>query len=72
MITDKERLWLRRIQAKLDGKWSCPGGRVLRTRRLWKKQLKYMLRYERAFMDGVDEVFDRHTAGHSPGEDGDQ
>jgi hypothetical protein len=59
MLSEKERLWLKRKQNWLMfGRGKCPGGRLLRKRRLWNKHVKYLRRYEAAFMDGEDEVSD--------------
>lgn len=56
MLSEKEMLWLRKVQGLLmRGKWRGPGGRLLRKYRLYKKQYKYLVRYEHAFMDGVEE-----------------
>ncbi len=55
MLSEKEVLWLRKVQGLLmRGNWKCPGGRLLRKYRLYKKQCKYLVRYELAFMDGVE------------------
>ena len=65
----KEAIWLKRIQHRLiyTRGWKGPGGRKHRKFRLRKKTVKYMKRYEEAFMDGVDEVPDRPVNG--PGQE---
>ncbi len=56
MLSQKESIWLKRIQNKLMfERWKGPGGRLLRKTRLQKKLLKYLARYEAAFMHGVEE-----------------
>ncbi len=56
MLSQKESIWLKRIQHKLMfERWKGVGGRLMRKTRIQKKRLKYLARYEAALMHGVEE-----------------